>query len=177
MRVVQIVFDHSESATAKAVALPASTIHRMITGAIAEPRSSKLTRIADALGVPAAWLRGEQSTHEAMGAEPGFTEPQWLLRCYASARQREDRQEIEQLPADEQLVGRAIAALRLVPGEDGFPLRAVVDLLNRWPLAAPQRVHVERQFADLETALIRLARTRPEDVLQSLVIAPAKDEV
>jgi hypothetical protein len=167
LRVVKLVFDHSESATAKGVGLPASTIHRMVTGAIAEPRSSKLTRIADALGVPAAWLRGELSTRDAIAGDTGLSEAQWLLRCHAKARQRDARAKIEQLSEGDAGAGRAVAELQLIPGAHGFPLPAVVDLLNRWSADDPLRVDVERQFAELETALIRLAASSPENASQS----------
>ncbi|MCO4098884.1 MAG: helix-turn-helix domain-containing protein [Gemmatimonas sp.] len=173
---MRLVFDHSESATAKGVGLPASTIHRMVTGAIAEPRTSKLTQIADALGVPAAWLRGELSTRDAMAGESELSEAQWLLQCHAKARQRDARAKIEQLSGERAGVGRAVAELQLIPGAHRFPLPAVVDLLNCWSAVDPRRVDVERQFAELETALIRLAGSYFENAPQSSINAAAGDE-
>lgn len=174
--IVHVVFDGSESATAKAAGLRASTVHRMVTGAVTDPHSSTVDAMAEAFGVSGAWLRGELSTVEAKASDTGMTEAQWLLKCFARSQQFPEREKIAKQPDDERAIGEAIAALRLVPGEDGFPLPTVVDLLSRWPVNDPRRVDVERQFADIETALIRLAVTRPEGAPHCLIDATTNDE-
>lgn len=162
--IVKAVFAGSESATAKAAGLRASTVHRMVTGAVSDPHTSTVDMMAEAFGVPGGWLRGELATGVSQGDENRRSEPQWLLRCYANARQREDRAILAQISDgdDRRAMTRLIAALRLMPGDPDFPLPEVAELLSRWPADAPERLDVERRLADLETALIKLAASCPD---------------
>lgn len=176
--IVNAVFAGSESATAKAAGLRASTVHRMVTGAVSDPHSSTIDTMAEAFGVAGGWLRGELSTGELQGYDNRRSEPQWLLRCHADARQREGRAILSQISEgdDRRAMIRSISALRLMPGDPEFPLPEVAELLSRWPEDAPERLEVERKFADLETALIQLAASCPEDTPQTSETATTSEE-
>lgn len=52
----------SEAETAERSGTTQSTVHRIITGQIASPRLSTLTRIADAFGVDVSYLTNENKT-------------------------------------------------------------------------------------------------------------------
>lgn len=76
---VDAVFDGNVSAAAEGLGVSQPTLHKILSGKIKESKPSTIGLLADRLGVPEAWLRGEpdpqiDDIHHDFGfqIEPGF---------------------------------------------------------------------------------------------------------
>lgn len=157
-RVVKIVFAGSINAAAIAANVEPSTLHRLLEGKVADPRINTVRKLAEAFGVPTAWLLGVESTESAQGKETLLPEAYWLLRSFHRRRQQADRELLKRAVGGSAIqVREGLANLDLLPASEGFPLESVSHLLREVPQDDPDRVQIERDFAELEGRLVAMA--------------------
>lgn len=157
-RIVEVVFGGSSNAAAVAASVEPSTLHRLLEGKVADPRVNTVRKLADAFGVPTAWLLGLVTTESAQGDELPLPEVYWLLRSFHRRRQREDREILKYAASGApNQVRERLVQLDLMPASEGFPLKSVSHLLRELPADDPERVQIERDFAELEGRIIAMA--------------------
>lgn len=78
--VVEVIFDGSNKDAAEAARMPPPTLHRILTGEIANPSLASIERLAAAYRLPVSWLVGEMSPE--LGNLPVRATWWWLLDRY-----------------------------------------------------------------------------------------------
>ena len=74
--IVDVVFGGNEKAAAEAAGVQQSTMHRILSGNIANPTVSTLQKMADAFGQPIGWFTGELD--ELPSEQRGRAGPRWF---------------------------------------------------------------------------------------------------
>ena len=85
--VIDALFDGNVKAAAAAAGVAQPTLHKIVSGDVAESKGSTIERLADAYGIPVGWLRGEVEL--LPGETVGGRGPRWLnlIRLYTMRTQ------------------------------------------------------------------------------------------
>lgn len=160
-RVVDVVFSGSVHAAALAAGVEPSTLHRLVEGAVGNPRLATLRTLADSFGLPVSWISGELTTAQTQGPDqPAQSESEWLLTAFNRARQKRARDKLLYSPLQTPLqtwIGETFRSYNLNPATPQFPLADVQKLMQAMPEDSPIRIDINRKFQQLEFDLVEAA--------------------
>lgn len=159
LRIIDVVFGSSINAAAVAAGMETSTLFRLVEGAVSDPRTATVRRVADAFGVPAAWLLGEIDASQAQQRDDPLPEWLWLLDAYSQLRERKLRAWLDDAAATNSEARSLLAALRdfrLLPAVSRSPLAVVGQLITPHGAAPEAEIRAVRNLYAAQLELLEL---------------------
>jgi hypothetical protein len=170
-KITEHVFGGNAAQAALSVGLSPPAFHRLLTGAVENPRLSTVASMSEAFGLPLAYLVGAQSACDAQAGHVALPEPLWLLTTFFRRRQKGSRVElsaaVERMSAQDRRKFshfQEYSKFSLNPLEAESPLNPTLGILLNRENPKKEEIALVRSLFEIETQALELAVRRLKEL-------------